>query len=534
MQNKIIEARFSALNILKGLEIYVSRIHGISDLQHQSIEEEKNKLINFINSSSKKMAIFFFFKSPLTDDKIKFKPIIDFNKWALEYIKSSVKFKYIAFHIPMVVGYVGIEDIDYKKFLLSSSSAEVEFKKSYFEIIEVNDLYDAVYSIISSKHKFGIINLISQNILNLNQFLASCHAKKHSDYPECLILNKINTLDCNLNIYAAKSNSNYLREIYKGSENKFGSKKLLSIIVPTYNEERGIEQFYCRLKSVLNKIATRFDHEIIFVNDCSKDSTLEKILLLQSIDRSIKVISFARNFGNQSAIAAGIDFLQGDLAVIIDDDLQDPPEVIFSFLAEWERGFKVVYGQRPIREGETFLFKAIARWYYKILNVIGDIKIPPDTGDFRLIDRQVIDVLKKMCESNRYYRGMITWVGFSQKAVTYRRDVRFAGSTTFSFRKYISFAFDGIISFSDKPLYFSSVFGVIITITSFLLAFGLIINKVINPDTSIRGWTSLFVLISFFGGIQLISIGILGIYIGQIFREAKGRPLYVISEIYKK
>jgi len=346
--------------------------------------------------------------------------------------------------------------------------------------------------------------------------------------------NENNDSDRNISIIGIKSNTSYLKYIYRASDITSSSKKLLSIVVPTYNEEKGIEEFYRRLKSVLNKLSLRFDHEIIFVNDFSNDLTLEKLLHLRSLDHNINIINFARNFGNQSAIAAGLDFLRGDLAVIIDDDLQDPPEVIFSFIAEWERGNKVVYGQRPIRDGGSILFKATARWYYKILNSIGDIKIPPDAGDFRLIDRQVIDILKKMCESNRYYRGMVAWVGFKQKAVIYRRDIRYAGSTTFSLKKYISFAFNGLTSFSDKPLYLSSAAGVIITIASFIFALVLVIHKVLNPETSIRGWTSLFVLVSFFGGVQLITIGILGIYISQIFRESKGRPFYIISEIYQK
>jgi dolichol-phosphate mannosyltransferase len=534
MQSSIIQTRFSALNIPKGLENYVSRVHGLSDIDSQSIDYEKNRLIDFINHFHGKVVIFFLFKTPVTDEKKFFLSINDFNEWALRYIESNLKYKCIIFKIPMVIGYLGIENAEPSEFFSAPSASVDILKNSYFEIIEINDLYDAINSRLSLDKKFSTININSQNILTAEQVVSACFANSQSEQPECLILNDNLDLDSEININCTKSNQNYLKEKYKGSENGLGAKKLLSIVVPTYNEENGIEQFYCRLKSVLNKLSTRFEHEIIFINDCSKDSTLEKLLLLQSLDSNIQIISFARNFGNQIAIAAGIDFLQGDLAVIIDDDLQDPPEVIFSFIAEWERGFKVVYGQRPIREGESIIFKAIARLYYKCLNLIGDIKIPLDTGDFRLIDRQVIDVLKKMCESNKYYRGMIAWVGFSQKAIIYRRDVRYAGSSTFSLKKYINFAFEGLTSFSDKPLHFSSVFGVIVTFISFILALGLVINKVFNPESSIRGWTSLFALVSFFGGIQLITIGILGIYIGKIFRESKGRPLYVVSEVYKK
>jgi dolichol-phosphate mannosyltransferase len=533
MQSLIIQTRFAALNILKGLENYVSRVHGLSDTKSQSIDDEKKRLIDFINYFRGEVVFFFLFKPPVTDNFF-FLFINEFNEWALKYIESNLKYKCIIFKIPMVIGYLGIENTEPSESLSASSASTYIFKNTYFEIIEINDLYDAINSRLSLDKKFSTININSQNILTAEQVVSACFAKSQSEQPECLILNNNLDLDSEININCTKSNQNYLKEKYKGSEDGLGAKKLLSIVVPTYNEENGIAQFYCRLKSVLNKLSSRFEYEIIFINDCSKDSTLEKLLLLQSLDSNIQIISFARNFGNQNAIAAGIDFLQGDLAVIIDDDLQDPPEVIFSFIAEWERGFKVVYGQRPIREGESIIFKAIARLYYKCLNLIGDIKIPLDTGDFRLIDRQVIDVLKKMCESNKYYRGMIAWVGFSQKAIIYRRDVRYAGSSTFSLKKYINFAFDGLTSFSDKPLHFSSVFGVIVTFISFILALGLVINKVFNPESSIRGWTSLFALVSFFGGIQLITIGILGIYIGKIFRESKGRPLYVVSEVYKK
>ncbi|WP_415062043.1 glycosyltransferase [Bdellovibrio sp.] len=327
---------------------------------------------------------------------------------------------------------------------------------------------------------------------------------------------------------------NFDRDYIKKSLTKYyshlkGAPKLLSVIVPTYNEEHGIEEFYRRTKSVLVSLAPRFSHEIIFVNDFSTDNTLEKIRGLAKFDSSVKVINFSKNFGNQIGITAGIDFSRGDIAVIIDDDLQDPPEIILNLISKWDKGYKVVYGVRPKRQGVGFLFKLIAKMYYRTISSLSDTKIPNDTGDFRLIDRVVIEALKQMKEESRYYRGMVAWVGFSQIGVEYERDKRYAGVSTFSLKKYINFALNGLTSFTEKPLYFSSLAGVFVTFISFLLAVTLIIKKIADPSFSIRGWTSLTVIILFFGGIQLLSIGILGIYISKVYREIKGRPLYIVE-----
>lgn len=307
-------------------------------------------------------------------------------------------------------------------------------------------------------------------------------------------------------------------------------KLLLSIIVPTYNEELGIDEFYRRTKMVLNSLAGEFEHEIIFVNDCSKDQTLEKISFLAAQDQFVKVISFSRNFGNQIAITAGIDIAQGDLAVIIDDDLQDPPEVIHKLIDEWKKGYKVVYGVRPRRKGVNLFFKLLAMFYYRLLGKLSETHIPSDAGDFRLIDKSVINVLKTMREENRYYRGMVSWVGFPQIGIEYERDERYAGKSTFSITKYLNFAFNGITSFTDRPLYFSSILGFIITITTFALALRIILRKLTDPLYSIPGWPSLTVIVLFFGGVQLLSIGVVSIYISKIYREVKNRPLYIIEK----
>ena len=304
---------------------------------------------------------------------------------------------------------------------------------------------------------------------------------------------------------------------------------LLSIIVPTFNEEHGINEFYRRTKVVLMNLAPRFSHEIIFVNDHSSDKTYSKLLDIANQDQAVKLINFSRNFGNQMGIAAGLDVAKGELAVIIDDDLQDPPELIPTFIKKWDEGFKVVYGVRPRRKGVNPLFNRLANIFYQLMSYLSDTRIPKYTGDFRLIDRAVIDALKNMGEENRYYRGMVAWVGFSQIGVEYERDERYAGTSTFSLRKYFSFAVNGLTSFTDRPLYFSSLLGLIITGVSFAFLGLLIGKKILDPSFSIPGWPSLIALILFFGGIQLLSIGVVSIYISKIYREVKKRPLYIIE-----
>lgn len=322
--------------------------------------------------------------------------------------------------------------------------------------------------------------------------------------------------------YITSSLEKYFDYLIKGP-------KLLSIIVPTYNEELGIDEFYRRTKNVLLKLSPRFDHEIIFVNDFSSDNTLEKLELLAEADPSVKVINFSRNFGNQYGITAGIDFSRGDVAIIIDDDLQDPPEIILNLISKWAQGYKVVYGVRPTRDGVNPLFKWAAKIFYRIIGSLSEIDIPNDTGDFRLIDKVVINSLKGMKEENRYYRGMVSWVGFKQIGVVYERDRRYQGSSTFTFKKYVTFALSAITSFTDKPLYISSVIGFIITLTSFIFAVILIAARIIHPSYTIHGWTSLAVIILFFCGVQLLSIGVIGVYLSKIYREVKDRPLYIVE-----
>ena len=305
--------------------------------------------------------------------------------------------------------------------------------------------------------------------------------------------------------------------------------KLISIVIPTYNNSFGITALYLRLKSVLESLEPFYEYEIIFVNDFSTDLTIDVISNIAKSDKTIKLVNFARNFGNQTAIAAGLKFCRGDICIIMDDDLQDPPEVITKFIDKWKEGYKVVYGIRTKRNGETVLFKLITFLYYRCLNLLSDIKIPVDTGDFRLLDRAVIEVLLDINESERYYRGLISWVGFPQLGVEYERDPRYVGGSNFSIKKYIRFATSGILSFSSTPLLISMYLGLAITVINFIVAALMICYKIIQPSFSIPGWTSLFIAMLFFGGLQLMSVGVLGLYVGKIFNEIKKRPLYVIE-----
>ena len=222
--------------------------------------------------------------------------------------------------------------------------------------------------------------------------------------------------------------------------------------------------------------------------------------------------------------------LAGDAVVVIDGDLQDPPEVILEMVKKWQDGYQVVYGVRNTRVGESFFKLVTAKLFYRFIQFMSDVKLPLDAGDFRLMDRKVVNALLEIREENRYIRGLISWIGFTQIGIPYDRDSRYAGVTKFNIAKMLRFAFDGITSFSDKPLLISSKIGMIITIISFITMIWLVISKIMNPETSIQGWTSMLVVILFLGGIQLISIGIIGEYIGRIYREAKRRPLYIIAD----
>jgi polyisoprenyl-phosphate glycosyltransferase len=308
-------------------------------------------------------------------------------------------------------------------------------------------------------------------------------------------------------------------------------RKLLSVVVPVYFQEKGLHELHRRLTAALTKI-TDMDYEIILVNDGSTDRSFEIMKDIHANDEKVKVINFSRNFNQQMALTAGLDHAHGDAIVIIDDDLQDPPEIIEKMVEKWREGFKVVYGVRSKRRGESTFKLLTAKIFYRVVNRLSDIEIPIDSGDFRLLDRVVVNALRSMKEESRYLRGLVAWIGYSQCAVEYERAPRFAGTTNYNLRSLLRFAANGITSFSERPLYISVYIGAIVTIVSVLFLIAMIIVRLTAPQFTIAGWTSTIGVIIFFGGIQLISLGIIGQYIGRIYREIKGRPLYIISEEY--
>jgi len=301
-----------------------------------------------------------------------------------------------------------------------------------------------------------------------------------------------------------------------------------SIVVPVFNEEEVLNEFYKRLTIAMDKLKEKY--EIIFVNDGSTDNSLEIMKKLHSNDKRIKIISFSRNFGHQMAITAGIDYASGEAVVTIDADLQDPPEMIPELIKKWKEGYDVVYGVRKKREGESFFKKATASIFYRLLNRVTDINIPLDAGDFRLMDRKVVNNLKQIREKNRYIRGLTSWIGFKQIGVLYKREKRFAGYTKYPLRKMLKFAFNAIFSFTNFPLKIATYFGFLVAGLSFLYLIYVLILKIFMNAT-IQGWASLIVAVLFLGGVQLICIGIIGEYIGRIGEEVKKRPLYIIEEI---
>ncbi|TVX93649.1 glycosyltransferase family 2 protein [Paenibacillus agilis] len=302
--------------------------------------------------------------------------------------------------------------------------------------------------------------------------------------------------------------------------------KLISVVIPAYYEEEVIEHCYETLTEVMSR--TNYAYELIFVNDGSRDRTIEILTHIAHNDGNVKIIDFARNFGHQAAVTAGISKAKGDAVVIIDADLQDPPEVIVSMIAKWEEGYDIVYGKRKKREGETWFKLVTAKYFYKFLNYMSDVDIPKDTGDFRLIDSKVAHIFNRMSEKNRFIRGMISWIGFKQTYVEYDRNERFAGETKYPLRKMIRFATDGIVSFSSKPLKYIMRIGFVTVILALGLLIYSVCAKLLGSPTE-PGWTSIMVAITLFSGVQMLSLGIIGEYIARIYDESKNRPLYIVQ-----
>jgi dolichol-phosphate mannosyltransferase len=301
-----------------------------------------------------------------------------------------------------------------------------------------------------------------------------------------------------------------------------------SLIIPIYNEEKVILELYSRVSKVMDGLPGR--SELLLVNDGSRDQSLTMIRDLSHQDQRVAYVSLARNFGHQVAVTAGLNFSQGQVVVILDADLQDPPELIPEMVNQWQQGYQVVYAQRTKRQKEGWFKRFTAYAFYRILRYLADVDIPTDTGDFCLMDRQVVDLLNRMPERNRYIRGLRSWVGFRQTAVRFERSPRFAGEVKYTFRKSLNLAINSLISFSKVPLRLATYVGLISALFAISMVILVLYWRFFQVDSPVTGFATIAVAIFFLGSVQLISIGILGEYIGRIYEEVKGRPLYTISE----
>lgn len=306
---------------------------------------------------------------------------------------------------------------------------------------------------------------------------------------------------------------------------------LISVIIPSFNEEEVISESYKRLTSVFHDNQLP-NYELIFINDGSRDKTGYILREIAMKDDHVKLLNFSRNFGHQAAVTAGLNECKGDVAVIIDADLQDPPEVIIDMLDVYHKEqCNVVYGVRNKRKGESFFKLLTAKLFYRLLNSLSDISFPVDTGDFRLVDRKVIDAFNNLHEKNKYIRGLISWLGFKQCPVYYNREARFAGETKYPFRKMLKFASIGLFYFSKKPLKLATSVGFMSILAGLIYVMIIIFSQIFDLGHVVSGWTSTIIVIIFFGGVQLLTIGVLGQYIGSLFDEVKNRPEYIIAEI---
>jgi dolichol-phosphate mannosyltransferase len=302
----------------------------------------------------------------------------------------------------------------------------------------------------------------------------------------------------------------------------------LSVVVPVFNEREALPELYRRLNGVVAEL--RVTHELILVNDGSSDGSWDVILSLALADPRVKALSLSRNFGHQLAITAGLRAASGDAVVVMDSDLQDPPELIVAMYERFREGNDVVFAQRRARKGETLWKRTTAKAFYRLMRQMTALEIPVDTGDFRLMSRRVANDLGRLHEQNPFIRGLVTWVGYKQVAVPYDRDRRYGGHTKFSTAKMMKFALDGITSFSSRPLRLASHVGLFFALASLALMVGLVVYRVSGGTNLIQGWTSLIVAVLLLGGLNLIAIGLLGEYVGRIYDQVKGRPMYLVKD----
>lgn len=304
--------------------------------------------------------------------------------------------------------------------------------------------------------------------------------------------------------------------------------KKISIIIPAYNEEEALPLLYERIKKLMNAME-KYEFEILFVNDGSKDSTLQKIRELRQKDERINYVDFSRNFGKEIAMIAGLDYATGDCVIFMDADLQDPPELIPELVKYWEEGYDDVYAKRKSRKGETWLKKFTSKMYYKVLQSLTKVEIQRDTGDFRLLDRRCVNALKKLRESQRNTKSMFSWIGYKKKEVLYDREPRVAGSTKWNYIKLMDLAIDGITSFTTSPLRLSTFIAIPTFIVLFIYFIYVIVKSFVVHE-AIQAFQAIILLILFFSGIQILLFGIVGEYLGRIFKETKNRPLYLVNE----
>lgn len=304
--------------------------------------------------------------------------------------------------------------------------------------------------------------------------------------------------------------------------------KKITILIPCYNEENTLSLLYERLKKMFTGLPA-YQFQILLVDDGSTDNTMNIMKNLRENDKSVSYLSLSRNFGKENAMLAGLDYAEGDAVILIDADLQDPPELIPRMIEEWEKGYDDVYARRRSRAGETWFKRMTAHWYYRILQKFADIDIPADVGDFRLLDRQAVHALCSLREKQRYTKGLFSWIGYNKKELLFDRDARAAGNSKMNLHKLVSLAVDGITSFSVAPLRLASILGIVISSIAFIYLTFVIVKTLLYGDP-VAGYPSMISVILFMGGIQLVVLGIIGEYVGRIFYEAKRRPDYLISE----